>query len=231
MLAGAALEARDSGALWWLKRRVLAVSDLHLGKSERIAHDGGSLLPPYETRDTLARLEAEISLTQPETVICLGDSFDDQAASEGLGQDAEFQLRTMMADIEWIWIEGNHDPGPATRSGWHVRELSVAPLTFRHIAVAGPIGEVSGHFHPKATVRMRGQTVTRPCFLYDRDRVILPAFGTYTGGLKSTAPELAKLMYPGAMAVLTGRKARAVPFTQSTPHFHSEAQGPVFCPA
>ena len=45
-LAGAALSARCSGALWWAERQVLVISDLHLGKSERIARLGGAMLPP-----------------------------------------------------------------------------------------------------------------------------------------------------------------------------------------
>jgi uncharacterized protein (TIGR00369 family) len=71
-------------------------------------------------------------------------------------------------------------------------------------------GEVSGHYHPKA--RLAGQA--RPCFLVDDARVILPAYGTYTGGLNCSDPTLAGLMAPGARAVLTGRVARAVPMPQ-----------------
>ena len=85
-LAGAALEARGSGALWWPERQVLVVSDLHLGKSERIARLGGAMLPPYETQDTLARLDTEISAVGPSTLICLGDSFDDLTASQALSK-------------------------------------------------------------------------------------------------------------------------------------------------
>jgi len=53
--------------------------------------------------------------------------------------------------------------------------------------------------------------VTRPCFLLDQTRVILPAFGTYTGGLASSHPALAGLMGPQALAVLTGARALALP--------------------
>ena len=216
MLTGAVLKARASGSLWWSQHSVLVVSDLHLGKSERTARQGGSMLPPYETQDTLSRLETEISAKQPENVICLGDSFDDLAASERLDQDAMDRLYRLTEDRNWIWIEGNHDPGPVFPIGFHVTEFYIKPLTFRHIAAAGSTGEVSGHFHPKATIHTRKRTLTYACFLYDSDRVILPAFGTYTGGLRSSATELAELMGSGAFAVLTGTKARAVPFRKST---------------
>lgn len=210
-LAGAALQARATGALWWAERRALVVSDLHLGKSERIARQGGAMLPPYETRDTLGRLDAAIAACAPATVICLGDSFDDLAAGAALAADVTEWLTRLMAGRRWIWIAGNHDPGPVGLGGAHLAELPMAPLTFRHIARGGASGEVSGHYHPKATVRTRGRAVSRACFLYDSDRLIMPAFGTYTGGLRSTSPDLARLMRPEALAVMCGPSVQVVP--------------------
>ncbi len=203
-LAGAQLIARPSGALWWPEAGLLAVSDLHLGKSDRIARRGGPMLPPYETRDTLARLDAEIAALAPRMVVCLGDSFDDLDAADSLAEETEAWLARLMAGRRWIWIEGNHDPGPVGIGGTHLAELQAAPLVFRHIAQRGSSGEVSGHYHPKATVATRGRQVSRRCFLHDSDRTILPAFGTYTGGLRSSTPVLTDLMRPEAMAILTG---------------------------
>ncbi len=215
-LAGTDLTARTSGALWWPERRVLVVSDLHLGKSERIARLGGAMLPPYETRDTLERLDNEIAKTDPRIVICLGDSFDDSAAVTGLQADIKIWLLRLMAGRRWVWIEGNHDPcpvdlGPVNLGGTHLADLTLPPLTFRHIAQPGASGEVSGHYHPKAAIKTRGRSISRPCFLYDSDRLILPAFGTYTGGLRSNSRVLAALMRPEARAILTGAVACVVP--------------------
>ncbi|MEM6275547.1 MAG: ligase-associated DNA damage response endonuclease PdeM [Pseudomonadota bacterium] len=210
-LSGAALEARASGALYWPAERMLVVSDLHLGKSDRIARRSGSLLPPYETRDTLGRLEGDIAATNAKTVICLGDSFDDLAAAESLDEEERLWLARLQAGRRWIWIEGNHDPGPVDFGGTHLAELVAPPLTFRHIAEAGATGEVSGHYHPKARLNARGRVITRACFLYDARRVVLPAYGTYTGGLSSHDEALRDLMEEGARAVLTGRQAHAIP--------------------
>lgn len=210
-LAGARLEARPSGALWWPEAGLMAVADLHLGKSERIARLGGALLPPYETRDTLARLDEEIRALAPRIVVCLGDSFDDRAAAESLTEDEMLALAGQMAGRSWIWIAGNHDPGPVDLGGTHLAELPRPPLVFRHIARARASGEVSGHYHPKAAVRAKGRQISRPCFLYDADRVILPAFGTYTGGLRCDAPELVRLMRGEAVAVLTGQASVPIP--------------------
>jgi DNA ligase-associated metallophosphoesterase len=203
-LCGAGLEALGSGALWWEEARALVVSDLHLGRSERIARLGGGLLPPYETGDTLARLDADLGRTGARLVICLGDTFDDLAASD-LPEVEALWLARMMAGRRWVWIEGNHDPGPVALGGEHRGELAIGPLAFRHIARAGAVGEVSGHYHPK--VRIAGQL--RAAFLTDGCRVILPAYGTYTGGMEAGRPELRGLLGAGALAILTG--ARCIP--------------------
>lgn len=206
-LSGETLHALPSGALYWPARRLLCVSDLHLGKSERLARRGGALLPPYETRETLHRLEAEIDRTAPATVICLGDSFDDLAAVRGLEEEARLRLARLMAGRDWTWIEGNHDAGPVEIGGTHRAQMTLGPLTFRHIADPAQTGEISGHYHPKA--RLKG--TTRPCFLLDGDRLILPAFGTYTGGLPTDAAALKGLLRQGALAILTGPRALPMP--------------------
>lgn len=210
-LCGARLRALASGGLHWPEAGLLVVSDLHLGKAERIARRGGTLLPPYETRDTLERLQAAIEATAPTHVICLGDSFDDDAAATALPEPDRLWLARLMAGRDWTWVEGNHDPNPVGLGGSRRGALQIGPLWFRHIAQPAVTGEVSGHYHPKVRLALRGQRLARPAFLIDAARVILPAFGTFTGGLWSDAPALAGLMQPGAQAVLTGRQALAVP--------------------
>ena len=210
-LAGAELSALGSGALWWGEKRILIVSDLHLGKSERIARRGGPNLPPYDTQDTLIRLEHDLTQTSAETVICLGDSFDDLSAAEEMPEAESNWINRLQAGRRWVWIEGNHDPGPIEIPGSHLSELPIAPLTFRHIAQPGKSGEVSGHYHPKVRVQTRLRGISRPAFLFDTDRVILPAYGTYTGGLRSTDNALMDLMRPETQAIITGQTPRIVP--------------------
>lgn len=202
------LQACASGALWWPDERLLVVSDLHLGKSERIARLGGSLLPPYETRETLKKLATEIEARDPAHVICLGDSFDDLMAQNALDDEENLDLVTMMAGREWVWIEGNHDPGPIALGGSHLVETTRGPLTFRHIAQGDTrVGEISGHYHPKA--RLAG--TSRPAFLIDDTRLILPAFGVYTGGLRSSDKALSTLMSERAEAILIGKTLHRIP--------------------
>ncbi len=211
-LAGADLVARGSGALWWPAERLLCVSDLHLGRSERLARRGGTLLPPYESRETLARFAVEITVLDPATVVCLGDSFDDLDCEAALEAEARDTLMALMAGRDWIWIAGNHDPGPLVLGGRHLAQLARDPLTFRHEARPAAVpGEVSGHYHPKMRVPLPGRGLSRPCFLRDARRLILPAFGTYTGGLRADDPALRALFAPDAVAILTGSPQLVVP--------------------
>lgn len=210
-LAGARLTALGSGALWWPDQRLLCVSDLHLGKSERIARRGGTTLPPYDTRETLNRLAADLARCNAATVVCLGDSFDDVQAAHALPEQERLWIVKLQAGRRWIWIEGNHDPGPINLGGSHLAELPLPPLTFRHIAQSRSRGEVSGHYHPKVNIRTKFKTITRPAFLLDAARVILPAYGTYTGGLVSTDKALVDLMRSEALAVITGATPHVIP--------------------
>lgn len=209
--AGHALTARPSGALFWPERRWLIVADLHLGKSERMARRGGSLLPPYEVLATLDRLEAEIVATDPAAVVSLGDGFDDDAAGLALPDMLCDRLRAMAWGRRWIWVSGNHDPAPVCPRlpGETVDDLTDG-LVLRHQAGAGP--DVSGHFHP--CVRLAGER--RRCFLVGQDHLVLPAFGAYTGGLAIDSPVLSALV-PRGLAIACGL-GRALPLPVGRPN-------------
>lgn len=206
-LAGVPLTALPSGALWLAETRTLVVSDLHLCKAERFARKGRGMLPPYETRDTLARLDEDIQHYDPACVVCLGDSFDDVEAIEAMPDNERLWLTRMQAGREWIWIAGNHDAGPVELGGDYLAEYKVGPLVFRHIAEDGAVAEISGHYHPKHSIS--GQS--RPAFVYDENRLIMPAFGTYTGGMYANRAPLVQMFSPAAIAVLTGPRCLAVP--------------------
>ena len=163
---GTELVAHPSGVLAWPEENLLVVSDLHLGKSSRMARRSGILIPPYETEDTLARLADEITRLNPKRVICLGDSFDDLRAMDELSEEDNKRLAALMAGRDWIWIEGNHDAGPIYIGGTHLGETTVGSLSFRHIADPEQTPEISGHFHPKAYLAGRSHS----CFLMDRER-------------------------------------------------------------
>lgn len=210
-LRAAPLVARPSGALWWPGPRVMVVADLHFGRAERMARRGQGLLPPHDTADTLDRLAAEVAALAPSRVICLGDSFDDLAAAGALPRDLAAALEALAAGRHWIWVAGNHDPGPVAFPGTHLAEVRLEGIAFRHIAAPGAEPEVSGHYHPRATVARRGVRVTRRCFLGDGTRVILPAFGAYVGGLDARDAAFDRLLAADARAVMLGDPPIALP--------------------
>lgn len=207
-LSGIDLTALPSGALWIAAARALCVSDLHLGKSDRIARRRGLMLPPYEVRATLDRLAADVAAVQPALVICLGDSFDDLAAADSLTNDDRARLTALQKGRDWLWIAGNHDDGRHALGGDHANQWQHGALAFRHIAAPAPVAEVSGHFHPKLALP---GCPARPCFLIDSARVIMPAYGAYTGGLRATDPAVRSLMADRALAVLTGTRCIPAP--------------------
>lgn len=206
LLNGAELTADFSGALWWAERRLLVAADLHLEKGSGYARHG-MLLPPYDTRETLARLEAVMARLKPAIVICLGDSFHDGDAAARLDADDIALLSRLTASCDWRWIAGNHDPAPPSDWGGRVEsEIVLGPLAFRHEAAAGSAaGEVSGHYHPKATVQTRARRVSGRCFVTDGLRLILPAFGAYAGGLDVSDPAIGRLFPKGFDIHLIGR--------------------------
>ena len=208
---GMRVRALASGALLFPDLDTVAVADLHMGKSQRIARSGGGLLPPYESFDSLFRLQADLAATRPSTVICLGDSFDDDAAALDVSRLHGERLSEMQGNCRWIWVCGNHDAEPDVASGEVVKEVAIGGLMFRHVATADGIGEVSGHYHPKIRISAKGRRISRACFLIDRDRILLPAYGTYTGGLDCREPPLSSLMHSDAVAVIVGKSARMVP--------------------
>ncbi|MDX2203858.1 MAG: ligase-associated DNA damage response endonuclease PdeM [Hyphomicrobiaceae bacterium] len=178
------LVADGCGILFWPARSTLLVADLHLEKGAHFA-GRGSFLPPYDTRETLHRLESALARYAPARVVALGDSFHAaQGAIDIADADLERLLR-MQEGREWIWIAGNHDPEIAARVGGSVaREITLDGVVLRHAPEPGFAGrEIAGHLHPVARLAGRGMTLRRRCFIGDGTRVVLPAFGAFTGGL------------------------------------------------
>ena len=201
-----------SGALWLAAERALVVADLHLEKGSSYAARG-QMLPPYDTRETLKRLAAEVEALTPATVILLGDTFHDRRSEERLAADDAQALRDLACGRTLIWVVGNHDAdGPRALPGEVAEQLELAGLILRHEPAAGlQPGEVSGHLHPAARVRASRGSVRRRCFVTDAERMILPAFGAYAGGLNVRDAAFAGLFArPPLMGALGFGKVHAV---------------------
>lgn len=213
---GAEMVLRCSGALWLARQRMLIVADLHLEKGSSYAARG-QMLPPYDTRETLGRLESEVAALNPETLVLLGDTFHDRRSEDRLAPDDARRLRSLAPGRTLVWVVGNHDAdGPRALPGETADEIAVAGLVLRHEPQAGAQpGEVAGHLHPAARVRAPRGTVRRRCFVTDGERVILPAFGAYAGGLNVRDAAFAGMFVrPPLAGALGAQRVRAVGWRQ-----------------
>ena len=201
--AGETFYPTAEGALSWPARHALLVADLHLEKASWFARLG-QFLPPYDSHATLTALEQEVDRTGARRLYCLGDSFHDAFGCERLPASARALLTGLTRRLDWVWIVGNHDPGFADHCGGRLEdELEIGGIVLRHEAVRGEQRpEISGHFHPKLRVHLSGRRVSRRCFVASATKLILPAFGSLTGGLDAHHPQILGSVGPGAAALV-----------------------------
>lgn len=217
--AGHDMALAGGRALYWPAERTLLVADLHLEKASWHAARG-AMLPPYDSRATLERLADIVKASGARRVITLGDNFHDNSGALRLEPFAKGMLEGLIRALDFVWITGNHDEAMArTFGGAVLRELQVGGISLRHEAQAGETHpELSGHYHPKLRVTMRGRSIARPCAVIGRrahggaERMILPAFGAFTGGMDAAAPEIRAALQPSeileALVPAKGRIAR-----------------------
>ena len=204
---GHEFEVVGKTALYWPAQAALIVADLHLEKASWFA-TRGQMLPPYDSLATLQRLSALVTLTGAQQIWCLGDNFHDDDATNRLEPAAHALLAALTAALDWRWIVGNHDSGLGGDIGGSIiDEAEVAGLILRHRACPNEMRpELSGHFHPKFHGQSRGRRLSRPCFVMSQTRLILPAFGAFTGGLAADHPEIIAAVGPGAEALVPTAK-------------------------
>jgi len=195
--------AMAEAALFWPACGALLVADLHFEKASWYARLG-QFLPPHDSEATLDAMAALIERTGARSVYCLGDSFHDAEGIERLSAAARSRLGAMTACLDWVWITGNHDAGMAhAPGGRRVEEMEVEGIHLRHEArPCDSAPEISGHFHPKLRLSVRGRRVSRRCFVASDSKLILPAFGALTGGLDASHGEIRRATGPGARALV-----------------------------
>jgi uncharacterized protein len=210
MLGGLVLIPDMSGALYVPDHETLIISDLHLEQGTSLARRGLHV-PPFDTAVTLDLLEQVVASSHATRLIFLGDSFHDGEGEERLDEKHLARLRTITKNFETCWITGNHDPQPPQSLGGQGAEIiSLGPLTLRHEPSRHLDGtfEIAGHLHPGCSIVQRGRSIRGKCFVGDETRLIMPAFGAYTGGLSVTSKAFGGLLNEKtAHAFMIGRAA------------------------
>lgn len=200
-----------SGALYWPEENMLIVSDLHLEKGSHFARRG-FFLPPYDSHDTLTTLMKVLKETSARKLLLLGDAFHDANGFERLGKKERFLFADLLA-FNPIWIHGNHDAGFVPDGFMGMEDYAHRGLSFRHQASPGATNEISGHFHPKAEMQFGRGRHSCPCFIEDGQRMILPAFGSYTGGLPVTEAIIAELFVNPKLYLLGEKRVYAIEYS------------------
>ena len=200
---GHQFQLHPSGVLFWPGQSTLVVSDLHLEKGSHMARKG-FFLPPYDSHETLVRLHEVCLALSPRKIIFLGDSFHDAQGYTRLARE-ERRLFESLRVFDPVWIIGNHDKDFVPEGFQPYDEYVSEGITFRHEAVKGCPYEISGHYHPKAEIIHKGAFIARPCFIEDGMKLIMPSFGTYTGGLSVKDAAIATLLQAEARIYALGK--------------------------
>jgi DNA ligase-associated metallophosphoesterase len=201
-LQGVALQFHPTGAVYWPAMNMLLLADLHLGK-ESVFQQAGIAIPSGATQSTLASLQGLVEEYRPRELIVLGDLLH---ARVGLTPWLATEIASMISnhrEMRWILVPGNHDRGGCQRlrdCGWQVTEERIvrSAVELQHapdMVTHGGQLQMSGHLHPSIRVSFsaREKEVVR-CFWFSENRLVLPAFGGWTG-TKPIAPSRADRVF------------------------------------
>lgn len=177
-----------TGALLWPAQQMLIVADLHLEKGSHYAQRG-YFLPPYDSHETLRWLLDLCETVDCKKLLVLGDGFHDTKGFQRLGQK-EKNLFMQLQNYGLIWIKGNHDRDFMPFDSPALDAYTEGGILFRHEASKDEGYEISGHFHPKIDLTHKGGFISCRCFIEDGRKMIIPAFGAYTGGLAISNPAI-----------------------------------------
>ena len=178
------------GSCYHVQSKTLIVADLHLEKA--FSQSSATLLPGYDTIETLDLLTIALDRNPVSHCVLLGDSFHTIEAAQSLADTYKEQLQQLTMGKEFTWVLGNHDPLlPEFLNGTQSLSFNIGKIELRHqIEHKGTDkdqppghGQIIAHYHPKAKLKLRAGTASGKCFIFDASRMILPAFGVFTGGL------------------------------------------------
>lgn len=211
-------------------KSALVVADTHFGKSATF-RACGLPVPEGGTAEDLRRLDAILAKYGPDCLVVAGDFLHSE---RGRSSAIESLLVSWLdrVPVEVIVTTGNHDwrAGKLQHSrlqytnDWPCGVLEVAhePFDWRTKGKSKPacnleVGEsdrgllrICGHLHPVARLSLGGRSSLRSkVFYWDGFNLVLPAFGSFTGGHAIEAAEGVRVFVPSRERVVewTGKLA------------------------
>jgi DNA ligase-associated metallophosphoesterase len=184
---GALLTMLAQRALFWRRRHMLIVADIHFGKAAAFRAKGIPV-PHGTTQHNLDMLDALIAGHGVRQIVFLGDFLHAKAAHAPATLAALQRWRERHPQLKLTLVRGNHDlhagDPPAALGITIVDEpLRVGGLALCHHPQSVPDSYVlAGHLHPVLRLSVGRDSLRLPCFVFGRHSAILPAFGTFTGG-------------------------------------------------
>lgn len=182
-------------ALFIVDSQTLVIADPHFGKAATF-RAGGIPVPSGTTAATLQRLDACMLRFEVLSLVVLGDFFHAKPGRSDAMLEALLAWRNTHAAVDVTVVRGNHDShagdppsalqvrcvdGPCLRHGVDLEHGHEQGATAETESLARPT--LSGHIHPQVILRDRDHTRLRcPCFAVTANRIVLPAFGAFTGG-------------------------------------------------
>ena len=185
------LELLPGGAAFWHEEEALFLADTHFGKSASI-REAGVPLPAGSTKADLKLISGLLELTKAERLFILGDLFHRKAKRLKPCFDLIENWRGLWSELDITLIRGNHDyqAGDPPQS-WNFQCVDephiLGPFCLRH-EPGNRLGKflMHGHIHPKVTLSDPiGGALRLKCFVYENHKLVLPSFGSLTGGVKA----------------------------------------------
>ena len=177
----------NDGVLFWLEKKIAIVSDLHLEKGSSFA-SSGQFIPPYDSEETLKKLINFVKKHEVQTIILLGDTFHDRGALNRMSSKVKSIFDSLVENYEIIFVLGNHENKMKSAFIKFYERYIVDDIHFLHEAVLEKKYQISGHFHPVASLKINSKKITEKCLIHSENHIIMPAFGEFTGGLNINNP-------------------------------------------
>jgi len=194
------------GILFWLDKKIAIISDLHLEKGSSFA-SGGQLVPPYDSLETLNKLLESLEKNQVKELILLGDTFHDDQAIERMSSDVIALLKSIIDKYKVIFIRGNHDNKLRMDDMIFYEQYKLDGIHFIHEASKKNFYQITGHFHPVASLKVNSKKIITKCLIHSDNLMILPSYGHYTGGLNITKSPLKEFININSIIYLLSKKS------------------------